>query len=63
MGTSAGSIMATYIAAGYSAKEMEDALKETDGDGIPVFKNLWPNLRRLPAKKLKVVLFAGYYKR
>jgi NTE family protein len=38
MGTSAGSIMATYIAAGYSAKEMEDALKETDGDGIPVFK-------------------------
>jgi NTE family protein len=38
MGTSAGSIMATYIAAGYTAGEMKDALMETSDDGIPVFK-------------------------
>ncbi|MFO7662896.1 MAG: patatin-like phospholipase family protein [Chloroflexota bacterium] len=37
MGTSAGSIMATYIAAGYTAGEMKDALMETSDDGIPVF--------------------------
>jgi NTE family protein len=37
MGSSAGAIMATFLAAGYDAKEMEDALKE-ERDGEPVFK-------------------------
>lgn len=36
LGTSAGSIMATFLAAGYDAKEMADALNETQ-DGNPVF--------------------------
>lgn len=38
MGTSAGSIMATFLAAGYNAEEMLAALNEKDDHGIPVFK-------------------------
>lgn len=38
MGTSAGSITATFIAAGYSASEMLEALNEKDANGVPVFK-------------------------
>ena len=36
LGASAGAIMATFLAAGYDAKEMEEALGETDA-GQPVF--------------------------
>jgi predicted acylesterase/phospholipase RssA len=36
LGTSAGSIMATFLAAGYDAREMAVALNETQ-DGQPVF--------------------------
>jgi len=38
VGTSAGAISATLIAAGYSADMMEDALGETDAKGKPVFE-------------------------
>lgn len=38
MGTSAGSITATFIAAGYTAGEMLTALDEKDDRGEPVFK-------------------------
>lgn len=37
MGASAGAIMATFLAAGYDAKEMEAAMKE-EKDGVPVFE-------------------------
>ena len=39
IGTSAGAITATLIAAGYSAGMMEDALGEIDSKGRPVFEN------------------------
>jgi len=38
IGTSAGAITATLLAAGYNAKMMEDAMAETDADGKPVFE-------------------------
>lgn len=37
LGTSAGAIIATFAAAGFSAAEMHDALKEKDAQGRPVF--------------------------
>jgi len=37
LGTSAGAIMATFIAAGFSSDEMQNALKEKDQNGVPVF--------------------------
>lgn len=37
VGTSAGAITATLLAAGYSAAEMKEALGETTEDGSPVF--------------------------
>jgi predicted acylesterase/phospholipase RssA len=39
IGTSAGAITATLVAAGYDAAMMEDALGETDPEGKPVFEN------------------------
>jgi predicted acylesterase/phospholipase RssA len=38
LGTSAGAIMATFTAAGFSVAEMLDALKEKDEHGVPVFQ-------------------------
>jgi predicted acylesterase/phospholipase RssA len=38
LGTSAGAIMATFTAAGFSISEMLDALKEKDKHGVPVFQ-------------------------
>ncbi|MCL4802909.1 MAG: patatin-like phospholipase family protein [Anaerolineae bacterium] len=38
LGTSAGAIMATYTAAGFSVEEMLTALKEKDASNEPVFK-------------------------
>lgn len=38
LGTSAGAITATFIAAGFSVGEMLDALKEKDEQGVPIFK-------------------------
>lgn len=37
LGTSAGAIVATFAAAGFSAGEMHDALKEKDAQGRPIF--------------------------
>lgn len=37
LGTSAGAIAATFVAAGYTAEKMRDALSETDETGRPVF--------------------------
>jgi predicted acylesterase/phospholipase RssA len=37
LGTSAGAIAATFTAAGFSAGEMHDALKEKDAEGRPIF--------------------------
>lgn len=37
LGTSAGAITATFIAAGFSVGEMLDALKEKDQNGTPIF--------------------------
>ena len=37
LGTSAGAIIATFAAAGFSAAEMHDALQEKDDQGRPVF--------------------------
>jgi len=37
VGTSAGAINATLMAAGYDAAEMQQALEETDADGKPIF--------------------------
>ncbi|MFN2201141.1 MAG: patatin-like phospholipase family protein [Caldilineaceae bacterium] len=39
LGTSSGAIMATLLAAGYTVKEMEDALVERDENGRPVFES------------------------
>lgn len=38
LGTSAGAIMATFTAAGFSSDEMLGALKEKDEHGVPVFQ-------------------------
>lgn len=38
LGTSAGSIIATFTSAGYDVKEMLEALSERDAQGTPVFK-------------------------
>ncbi len=38
LGTSAGAITATFLAAGFSVGEMLDALNEKDAHGVPVFK-------------------------
>jgi predicted acylesterase/phospholipase RssA len=38
LGTSAGAITATFTAAGFTVKEMLDALKEKDEHGVPVFQ-------------------------
>jgi len=37
LGTSAGAISATFLAAGYSVEEMQTALTESDAEGKPVF--------------------------
>lgn len=37
LGTSAGAIAATFVAAGYTVEEMRAALSETDANGQPVF--------------------------
>lgn len=37
LGTSAGAIAATFVAAGYTVEEMRAALAETDAEGEPVF--------------------------
>jgi predicted acylesterase/phospholipase RssA len=39
LGTSAGAISATFLAAGYSVEEMRVALAESDAEGNPVFVN------------------------
>ncbi len=38
MGTSAGAITATFLAAGYMIDEVQDALKEKTDDGRSVFE-------------------------
>lgn len=38
LGTSAGAIMATFVAAGFSSEEMLVALKEKDENGVPAFE-------------------------
>ncbi|HEY1409971.1 MAG TPA: patatin-like phospholipase family protein, partial [Promineifilum sp.] len=38
LGTSAGAIMATFTAAGFSVDEMLAALSEKDDNGVPVFQ-------------------------
>lgn len=38
LGTSAGAIMATFAAAGFTMQEMLDALNEKDAGGVPVFQ-------------------------
>ena len=38
LGTSAGAISATFLAAGYTIPEMLDALREKDTQGVPIFK-------------------------
>ncbi len=37
LGTSAGAIAATFVAAGYTVDQMREALSETDANGRPVF--------------------------
>lgn len=38
LGTSAGAITATFVAAGYGVDEMLEALNEKDPQGVPIFK-------------------------
>ena len=52
MGASAGAIMATFLAAGYSVEEMEAALKE-EQDGVPVFEGFLEVPPQLPEEQIQ----------
>lgn len=52
LGTSAGAIMATYTAAGFSIEEMLGALKEKDASNAPVFKQFLGRPRPFTAEEI-----------
>lgn len=52
MGTSAGSIMATFLAAGYRADEMREALSE-ERDGKPIFATFLENPQPFQKDEIK----------
>lgn len=64
VGTSAGAINAALIAAGYSAKDMSDALNETMDDGRPVFESFMapPTMDEISGVKLNDSLIMNLLK-
>ena len=52
LGTSAGAITATYLAAGFSVGEMLDALKEKDERGVSVFRQFLGRPRPFTADEI-----------
>jgi predicted acylesterase/phospholipase RssA len=52
LGTSAGAIMATFTAAGFSIEEMLAALQEKDAQGVPVFQKFMGRPRPFTAEEI-----------
>lgn len=52
LGTSAGAIIATYVAAGFGVDEMFAALREKDERGMPVFQKFLGRPRPLTAREI-----------
>ncbi len=52
LGTSAGAIIATYVAAGFAVDEMFAALREKDENGVPVFRKFLGRPRPLSPREI-----------